>query len=219
MSLHSGDQIHPETPLAMGPDTTAQGLPPLAAILPYRKVKVPDVSSSALQTEDIPDAAIKLPEIPGAAIIYLPADSNVKMVQPLRLLLFCYFRALMWQLESLFNSFLHPLSPGRTPRWYGSIICGDAAEIRGVTVKKQRILLSWALLITFLSLCCSLTCWVFHPVCIFIFYKTNSVQEQPVSVDLNVSSGRAWLKLISVYPKSKEQFAFSPQLYTTRQTN
>lgn len=171
------------------------------------------------QTEDIPDASIKSPEIPGATIVYLPAHSNVKMVQPSRLLLCCHLRALMWQPESSFNSFLHPLPPRRAPRWRGSIICGDVAEIRGVIDRKQRILLSWALLITFLSLCCSLMCWVFHPVCIFVFYKTNSVQEQPVSVDLNVSSGRAWLKLISIYPKSKERFAFSPQLYTSRQAN
>ena len=53
--------------------------------------------------------------------------------------------------------------------------------------------------------------WVFHTFCIFLFYKANNdVKEQPVSVDLNVSSARAWLKLISVYLKSKKQFAFSP---------
>lgn len=48
MSLRSGDQTQPETPLAVGPDVTAQGLPPLTATLPHRKVKVPDVSCSAL---------------------------------------------------------------------------------------------------------------------------------------------------------------------------
>lgn len=54
-------------------------------------------------------------------------------------------------------------------------------------------------------------CQVFHTVCIYVFYKANNdVKEQPISVDLNVSSGRAWLKLISVYLKSKKRFAFSP---------
>lgn len=48
MSLHSGDEIPAETPLSMGPDVTAQGLPPLKAMLLYIKVKVPDLSSSAL---------------------------------------------------------------------------------------------------------------------------------------------------------------------------
>lgn len=43
------------------------------------------------------------------------------------------------------------------------------------------------------------------------FYKANNdVKEQPISVDLNASPARAWLKLISVYLKSKKRFAFSP---------
>lgn len=46
MSLHSGDEIPAETPLAMGPALTVQGPPPLKAMLLY--IKVPDLSSSAL---------------------------------------------------------------------------------------------------------------------------------------------------------------------------
>lgn len=196
----------------MGPDMTAQGLPPLKAILLHVKVKVPDVSSSALSNRRYYWCLNKITRDP-CSWHYLPANKNVKMVQPLRLLLFCYLRALMWQPELSFNSFLHPLSFCRTSRWFGSISCGDAAEIRAVIVRKQRILLSKSFS-KFLLLCYSL---MFIP---FVFlYKKNNVQAQPISVDLKVSSARAQLKLISVYPKSKQQFAFSLQLYTSRQAN